>query len=284
VSLAEALAQATRDLAVNNIDSSRLEAEILLSHLLGLDRVGLYINTKQELSNEQTTAFFQLIHRRLNHEPTAYITGHKEFFGIDFHVSPGTLIPRPETELLVEKAIELANAAFPRSCLIADIGTGCGAIAIALALHLPQARIYATDVSASALEIAKGNCLRHSVSDRVTLLHGNLLEPLPEPMHIIIANLPYISDPELTVLPTEIAMFEPQVALAGGKDGLRQIEKLLSQASSKLSSEGAVLLEIGYDQGLAVSLLAKKYIPGATVNVLTDLAGLDRVVTLLTPR
>ncbi len=184
----------------------------------------------------------------------------------------------------MEKAIELANTAFPQYCLIADIGTGCAAIAIALALHLPQTKIYATDVSASALEIAKGNCLQHSVNDRVTLLHGDLLEPLPEPVHLIIANLPYISDPELPALPPEISMFEPQVALAGGKDGLRQIEKLLFQAGRKLLPGGAVLLEIGYDQGIAVSQLANKYIPGATVNVLTDLAGLDRVVTILTPR
>jgi len=180
----------------------------------------------------------------------------------------------------VEKAIWLVNTSFSPSCLIADIGTGCGAIAIALALHLPQARIYATDISASALEIARGNCQQHGVSDRITLLHGDLLEPLPEPVHLIVANLPYISEPELPTLPAEIAMFEPQIAFSGGPNGLKQIERLLSQARRKLLPKGAVMLEIGYEQGQTVSQLAKKYIPNAGVNVITDLAGLDRVVMI----
>ena len=180
----------------------------------------------------------------------------------------------------MEKAIGLANTSFTQSCLIADIGTGCGAIAIAMALHLPQAMIYATDISASALEIARDNCQQHGVSDRVTLLHGDLLEPLPEPVHLIIANLPYISEPELPTLPPEIAMFEPQIAFAGGPNGLKQIERLLSQARRKLLPKGAVMLEIGYEQGQTVSQLAKKHIPNARVNVTTDLAGLDRAVMI----
>ena len=230
----------------------------------------------------QTVAFSALIQRRIGHEPTAYITGHKEFFGIDFKVSPGTLIPRPDTELLVETAIELANTAFPQSCLIADVGTGCGAIAIALAQHLPQANIYATDISAAALELAKSNCRTHRVSHRVRLLQGDLLEPLPEPVQLIVANLPYISEPELSKLPLEISMFEPQIALAGGPDGLMQIERLLSQASSKLLSGGAILLEVGYDQGTAVKALARKCFPTAKISVVTDLSGLDRVVRIFT--
>ena len=180
----------------------------------------------------------------------------------------------------MEKAIWLVNTSFSPSCLIADIGTGCGAIAIALGLHLPQAMIYATDISASALEIARGNCQQHGVRDRVTLLHGDLLDSLPEPVHLIVANLPYISEPELPTLPPEISMFEPQIAFAGGPDGLEQIEKLLSQARRKLLPGGAVMLEIGYEQGQTVSQLAKKYIPGARVNVITDLSGLDRAVMI----
>jgi release factor glutamine methyltransferase len=231
---------------------------------------------------DQTVALSHLIQRRIGHEPTAYITGHKEFFGIDFKVSPSTLIPRPDTELLVETAIELANTAFPQSCLIADVGTGCGAIAIALVLHLPQAKIYATDISTAALELAKSNCRKHRVSNRVSLLQGDLLEPLPEPVQLIVANLPYISEPELPKLPLEISMFEPQMALAGGTDGLMQIERLLSRASSKLSSGGAILLEVGYDQGPAVKALAQKRFPTAKVSVVTDLSGLDRVVKIFT--
>jgi len=232
------------------------------------------------MSSEQIAAYSSLVKRRINHEPTAYITGHKEFFGIDFKVSPHTLIPRPETELLVEKAIALANTAFTQSCLIADIGTGCGAIAIALAMHLPQARIYATDISYAALKVASSNCHKHGVSDRVTLLQGNMLDPLPEPVHLIVANLPYIKESELSTLPSEISMFEPQIAFAGGKEGLEQIGKLLSQVEMRLRKEGAVLLEIGYEQGQDVSELAKKYIPHARVNVITDLSGLDRVASI----
>ena len=233
---------------------------------------------------DQTIALSKLIQRRISHEPTAYITGHKEFFGIDFEVSPDTLIPRPDTELLVEKAIELVNKRFPKSCLIADIGTGCGAIAIALALNLPLVKIYATEISASALEVAESNCRKHRVFDRVRLLRGDLLEPLPEPVQLIVANLPYISESELPKLPLEISMFEPQLALAGGKDGLTQIRRLISQAGSKLVNGGAVLLEIGYDQGQVVKDLAWKYFPSAEVSLATDLSGLDRVVTIAMPR
>ena len=232
----------------------------------------------------QALTFSELIQRRINHEPTAYITGHKEFFGIDFKVSHDTLIPRPDTELLVEKAIELANNGFSKSCLIADIGTGCGAIAIALALHLPQAKIYATDISPAALEVAESNCQKYKVSNRVRLLQGDLLEPLPEPVQLIVANLPYIGEPELLKLPLEISMFEPPLALAGGTDGLRQIERLLFQASSKLLNGGAVLLEVGYDQGQAVKDLARKCFPPSEITVVTDLSGLDRVVTIIIPR
>ncbi len=251
---------------------------------MGIGRVNLYVNTKQEISNEQAIAFSNLIKRRLNHEPTAYITGHKEFFGIDFQISHGTLIPRPETELLVEKAIELANTTFPQFCLIADIGTGCGAIAIALALHLPEVKIYASDISAVALEAARSNCLYHKVGDRITLLQGDLLDPLPERVHLIVANLPYVKESDMAMLPPEILMFEPQIALAGGADGLKEIERLLSQARRKLLPKGAIVLEIGYDQGQTVSKLAEQYIPGSRVNVITDLAGLDRAVIIQSAR
>jgi release factor glutamine methyltransferase len=221
------------------------------------------------------------LQRRINHEPTAYITGHKEFFGINLIVTPNTIIPRPDTEILVEKAIELANTKLPESCLIADIGTGCGAIAIALAKHLPKAKIYATDISIPALEVANSNCQHHGVSERVVLLHGDVLEPLSEPVHLIVSNLPYIKESELSTMPPEIAMYEPQIAFAGGKDGLRLVEKLLSQVKEKLLKDGAVLIEIGYDQGVAVSELARKYFSEAQVNVVADLSGLDRLVCLL---
>jgi release factor glutamine methyltransferase len=227
------LHQAAKDFASHGINEARLEAEILLAHLLKTDRIGLYVNSARKLSDGQMLAYSTLVKRRLNHEPTAYIIGHKEFFGLDFRVNPHTLIPRPDTELLVEKAIELAKA-FPPSCLIADVGTGCGAIAIALAIHLPRARIYATDISAAALEVARENCQRYSLENRITLLQGNLLQPLPERVQIIVANLPYIKESELSRIMPEISEFEPHLALSGGKDGLQIIKQLLSQITGRL--------------------------------------------------
>lgn len=271
-----------KSLAEHNIENPNLEAEILLAHLLGIDRAQLYTDLKHELSTEENAEYAKLIQRRLNHEPTAYITGHREFFGIDLIITPNTIIPRPDTELLVEKAIELASTRLPESCLIADVGTGCGAIAIALAKHLPRARIYAIDISAPALEVASTNCQRHGVSERISLLQGDILEPLPQPVHLIVSNLPYIKESELFTMPPEITMYEPRIGFDGGKDGLRLIEKLLSQLDGRLLKSGAVLIEIGYNQGEEVSQLALKYYPKANVSVITDLSGLDRVVCIFT--
>jgi len=257
---------------------------LLLEHVLGIDTVSLYINSRNILTNEDLSALENLIGRRLAGEPSAYITGHKEFYGIDLNVTPRVLIPRPETELLVEKAIELVENVLPRDCLIADIGTGCGAIAIALAVNLPQAKMYATDISDIALETAADNCLRQGVSDRVTLLQGNLSEPLPEPVHLIVANLPYIREADITELAPEIAKYEPCVALNGGISGLEVLEKLIAQSSARLLKSGAILLEIGYDQGRAVLELGKKYYPQADCSVDVDLSGTDRLATILLGR
>jgi len=282
VTLGEALAQGAENLTAHGIDDARIEAELLLRHLLGLNRVDLYVSLDRRLTDEETSAFYALIQRRISHEPTAYITGHREFYGLDFQVACPVLVPRPETELLVEKAIELATTLFTRSCLIADVGTGCGAIAVALAINLFHARIYAIDISSAALEIARGNCHRHGVSARITLLQGDLLDPLPEPVHLIIANLPYVRKSELVELSPEISGFEPLLALSGGGDGLETIEGLVSQAERNLLRGGAILLEIGHDQGQAVCELAGEHFPKGEISVTTDLSGLDRVVSILT--
>ena len=221
-----------------------------------------------------------MIQRRICHEPIAYITRHKEFFGIEFYVDPRVIIPRPETELLVEQALELANSRFPRSCIIADIGTGCGAIAIALASNLTQAKVYATDISAPALEVAAINCQRHGVTDQVQLLRGDLLDPIPEPVHLVVANLPYVRDAEIAELSAESRLFEPMIGLAGGEDGLEWIRKLLFQAGGKVSRDGAILMEIGYNQVVAVASLARGVFPEAAMRIVPDLSGHDRVVVL----
>ena len=220
--------------------------------------------------------FERLIKRRLGGEPTAYITGHREFYGLDFYVDRRVLIPRPESELLVEKTLCLAQN-HPVST-IADIGTGCGAIAISLALNLPQAKIYATDISAPALKVARVNCQRHGVADRVCLLAGDMLDPLPESVDLIIANLPYVRVLEVSQM--GLANFEPQLALSGGWDGLEKICRLCREVNDKLRPEGYLLLEIGQGQSGAVTGFLRSLFPSAKIDIAPDLSGIDRVVSL----
>ena len=269
------LAQATTVLENAGIEESRLDAELLLVHALGMTRAQLYTYPQSHLSPAELVRYRQLVARRARREPVAYIVGHQEFYGLDLFVDSRVLIPRPETELLVEKAIEISQ----RQSVVADVGTGSGAIAISLAVHPPQAQVYATDASPAALEVAARNCRRHGVEDRVHLLQGLMLEPLPEPVDLVVANLPYVSQAELVQLPPEISIYEPREALDGGPDGLNCIRCLLAQAEEgRLKSGGVVLLEIGATQGQAVLALAKRRFPAARVEIARDYAGLDRVV------
>lgn len=280
MTLKEALGHAQQTLAWHGIDDPRIEAELLLRHVLGLSRAQLYLRLEQELDHQDAATFDFLIKRRVQGEPAAYIVGHREFYGLDFLIVPKVLIPRPESELLVEKALEFING--ERPCLIADVGTGCGAIAIAIAKRLPQARVYATDISAEALEIAQANCQKHAVANQVHLFNGDLLDPLPEPVDLIIANLPYVKDSDWARLASEIRVYEPKLALAGGADGLDRIGQLLAEAGAKLRPGGAILVEIGYAQGPAVLQLARGYFPEAVVGLTADLSGIDRVVSIKT--
>jgi release factor glutamine methyltransferase len=271
-----ALNRAREILDDNDIQDSALESELLLRHTLGIDRVQLYLALENELSPGQSVEFQRLIRRRLDGEPTAYITGHREFYGLDFYVDSTVLIPRPESELLVEKAIELVRNR-PMSS-VAEVGTGCGAIAVSLALNLPQVKIYATEISASALEVARFNCRKHGVEDRICLLEGDMLDPLPEPVDMIVANLPYVREAELTSVNT--LGFEPSLALNGGPDGLDKIRHLCRQADKKLRPGGCLLLEIGQGQGEAVTGFLHDIFPKAEVKLTPDLSGIDRVVSL----
>ena len=277
--LKETLHQASTTLASAAIEDAFLEAELLLMHLLGIDRAQLYCRLDEKLPPNDVHTLDQMLKRRLGHEPVAYIIGHREFFGNDFYVAPGVLIPRPESELLVDKALDFVSCRFPhRDPIVADIGTGCGAIAISLALLLPQAKIYATDISPCALEIAATNCERHQVRDRVHLLEGDLLDPLPEPVDIIIANLPYVKNADLSHLSAEIREFEPLAALSGGEDGLDKVRQLLSRVGGKLCPDGLVLVEIAADQGQAAASLASSLFPEACLELASDLGGWDRVL------
>jgi release factor glutamine methyltransferase len=277
VTLRQALQRASEALASHDIEDATLEAELLLRHALRMSRTGLYAELGQEFPPDKTETFWQMLGRRLAHEPTAYIVGRREFFGLDLYVDHRVLIPRPESELLVEKAIELAPLGSPRR-LLADIGTGSGAIAISLALNLPQSRIYATDASAAALEVAAVNCERHKVADQIWLLQGDMLAPLPQPVDLIVANLPYIEEGALGQLSAEIRWFEPMSALAGGADGLESIGRLLAQAGGKLRPQGCLVLEVGRGQAEAVTSLAESHFPHARVGLAPDLSGTGRTV------
>jgi release factor glutamine methyltransferase len=268
-------------LTAHSFEEASLEAEILLMHVLDIDRAKLYTLLREELPNGDAEALMQLVNRRLTNEPIAYIIGHREFFGHDFYVAPGVLIPRPESELLVEETIGFVRSHFPgEDPVIAEVGTGSGAIAISLALLLPKAKIYATDISARALDIAKINCERHGVQDRVHLVGGDLLDPLPRLVDIIIANLPYIGDAELGKLGNEIRMFEPLEALAGGGDGLDKVRQLLVKVGDKLRPEGLVLVEIGCVQGGVVASLRPLLPLAASVELVKDLGGRERVLKI----
>ena len=276
--LRQALSKATKTLELKGMEESRLEAELLMRHVLGYNRAELHIRLEDELPLEDTEELDRLVQRRLDGEPVAYITGHKEFFGLDFYVNSNTLIPRPETEFLVEEALKIVSKY--RSPIIADIGTGCGAISVAMAVHIPQAVVYAIDISAPALEVAAFNSTRKGVASRVHLLEGDLLWPLGERVDLILANLPYVSDEKMGELSKEIRLFEPELALSGGPDGLRQISRLLAQAGEKLNPKGSVLLEISPEQRKAALNLANRYFPGAVTKVLPDLSRQDRVIII----
>lgn len=276
MNLRQALAHAREVLRDRDVEDASLEGEILLRYVLGVTRAHLFSYLEQEMSTEQEKALEQALERRLKGEPTAYILGHHEFYGLDFIIDNNVLIPRPESELLVEKAIELAGN--KKITTIADIGTGSGAIAVSLAVNLPGATIYATDISAPALDIAGKNSNKHGVADRVILLQGNMLEPLPGPVDMIIANLPYVKASDLTA--ERALTFEPPLALNGGEDGLDVIRIFLDQACEKLNSKGCLLMEIGRGQAAPVTALLKKEFPSALIEMYRDLAGIERVASL----
>ena len=264
--------------AAGIIDSLE-EAGELLGYLLKCSKEQLYRRPERELSHEELIAFQKLIERRLAHEPLAYIVRKQRFFGLDFYVDSRVLIPRSATEVLVNKVLEAAKHRLYRDCRIAEIGTGCGAVAISLALYIPKAKIYATDVSLAALEVARNNCERHKVSKRIHLLHGDMLSPLLERVDILVANLPYVKDSDIEQLNPEIG-FEPVLALAGGEDGLDKVRSLLTQAEEKLRPNGSILLEIGGGGLKQATELAKDYFPKVTLDVMADIDGVGGIITI----
>jgi release factor glutamine methyltransferase len=254
-------------------------ADRILFHLLGLDRAHFYRERDRPLIPAAQAMLTRLLERRLRGEPVAYLTGRAPFRTLELEVTPAVLVPRPETELLVEQALTLLRAAAaPR---VVDVGTGCGAIALALAAECPQAEVLATERSWAALAVARRN--RDRLGLPVTLIAADLLGPLRGPFDLVIANLPYLDPETYARLPKEVRQWEPPGALLGGPGGLAVIERLLAQVGDRLARPGAVVLEIAYDQGARACQLARQYFPTATVSLLRDYAGHERVVQILVP-
>jgi release factor glutamine methyltransferase len=282
-----ALKQGLAQLREAHVPSFTLAAELLLLHVLGRDRTWLYAHPEEQVSSVDTERFFALIARRANGEPTQHLTGKQEFWGLEFEVSPDVLIPRPETEHLIEVALDRLAVRELRAgreqtltgegLQIADIGTGSGCIAIALAKELPGARIHATDISSTALAVAQRNAKRHNLAEMVRFLEGNLLDGIPPLLDLIVSNPPYVGRREAETLMREVRDHEPEIALYGGEEGYELYADLITQAAAHLKPGGILVLELGHNSLPAVQPLLDA--PSWTnVGVINDLAGIPRVI------
>ena len=258
--------------------SPRLDAELLLAQVLGFERVELYTHFDRPMSAEELAAYRALIKRRADGEPVAYLTGSKGFWDIDLDVDKRALIPRPETEVLVEEALDLLDE--DSGATVVDVGTGTGAIALAIASERPEVRLAATDVSNEAVELARHNAQKLGFDERVAIFAGDLLEPVPGtylPAELIVSNPPYIGEEEREEVMVDVKDFEPTDALFAGEDGLDVVRRLVPQAFEALASGGHFMCEIGYQQGDAVRALFEEA-GFVDVGIRQDYAGHDRVV------
>ncbi len=302
-SLLTALRDGIAQLERESVPSAALAAELLLMHTLGRDRAWLYAHPEAALDAATRDRYFSLIARRASGVPTQHLTGHREFWGLDFEVTPDVLIPRPETEHVIEVALERlgvgSDAGSTRSkgqIRIADVGTGSGCIAIALAHEFPAARIFATDISAAALEVARRNAERHGVSSRIEFIECNLMDALvretPVASHaslasgasqspqldLVASNPPYIGRHETATLPREVREHEPGIALFGGETGTEIYAPLIAQAASLLKPGGLLVLELGHKSAECVSRLLGAPV-WSSVTITNDLAGIPRVAS-----
>ena len=279
----ETIRETHQTLESSGIPDARLEAEVMVMTVMRMARQNMFAEQETEVPGSEAQQLAGIVAQRLDRVPLAYILGYREFYGINVVVTPDVLIPRPETEGIVEHTLFMALMGMEtRELTIADIGTGSGAIAVNLAIHLPAARIYAVDISEPALDVAAYNIRSHSVHDRVRLGHGDLLEPLPEPVDVIVANLPYIPTERMQTLQPEVQQ-EPQLALDGGADGLDLVRRLLEQAPAKLNSPGIILLELDPEQFPAVEALALQCFPDAEITAEQDLSRRDRIMAINRP-
>ncbi len=262
--------------------SPRMEAERLVAHVLKCSRTALLAHPEWTISAATAERLIRMVQRRATGYPLPYVLGYAEFYGLRFEITADVLIPRPETETLIDLALDHQ----PRT--IIDVGTGSGCIAVSLATHLPHAYVHAIDISSAALAIARRNARAHGVlrtadgGHRVRFTCGDLLDPLPAPVDLIVSNPPYVAADEFPSLQASVRAHEPALALDGGDDGLTPIRRLLAQAPAALNPGGTLLIEIGASQGAAVTALASTAFPHGTVRIHPDLAGRDRVLRVQT--
>jgi release factor glutamine methyltransferase len=269
------------------VENPRLDAHILLSYVLGQERSYLYTYPEQLLDEQQAHLWHALIARRAQGEPVAYLVGTTEFYGLEFNVDTRVLIPRPETELLVDAALKLCRQRLDmgQTPIVADIGTGSGAIPISLAVQEPRLlHIYAVDISPEALAVADLNCQQHNVGSRVHLLQGDLLDPLPEPVDLLLANLPYVGTDEQALMLPDVLDYEPHLALFSGPSGLDLLQRLLleTRQHEKLHVGAVILLEMGYQQRAALTELVTAVWPQAHITCIRDYAGWERILQIET--
>jgi release factor glutamine methyltransferase len=286
----------TEYLTNKNVDSPRLSAELLLSHVLQLKRIELYTQFDKSVAQEQLDRLHDLVKRAGRHEPVAYLTGKTEFFSLQLKVSPDCMIPRPETELLVERAIEFLRkrtgtfAEWPSPQFVCDLCTGCGCIAVAIAKNFPDARIIATDISDVALTVAAANIEKHQLKNRIELLCGDLFEPVVPQLDVgklvpdsdrgfdlIVCNPPYVSRAEFEKLDKNVRDYEPRLALFAGEDGLDIYRRICEKIDQFLKPDAAFMLEIGYTQGRAVGELLNETGIFAEIKIEKDLHNNDRI-------
>ena len=280
----ELLHVATDYLQQKGINKPRLASEILLAHALGVERITLYLDYDRPLTSNEVSIFRRLIKRRATCEPLQYITGSQEFWSLEFAVNSSVLVPRPETELLVEQTVKACGElkqVETGQLRILDLCTGCGAVAISIAYELPEVLVWATDCSAKALEVARANARTHKVSERVELLQGDLFGPLKAlglKFHVIVSNPPYVAEEEYSDLPVEIKDYEPREALDGGPGGMLFIKRIIKEAPDFLAPHGRVMIEMDPRQVTTARELVNSNSAFKRCDVIKDYSGLDRVV------
>ena len=282
--ISQAITEGSRRLHASGIDQERRTAGLLLCHVMGIDRTRLLTRSEEQIDEARYLDYLALVVRRAAGEPAQYLTGHQEFYGLDFIVTPDVLIPRPETEFLIERVMNLVEDSKQDSPLIVDVGTGSGCIAVTVAKQLPRARLIATDASPAALDIARTNAERHGVRDRIEFLEGDLLAPLAKrglegAVDVLASNPPYVNEESSELLQREVRDWEPHEALFGGVDGLDFYRRLIAESPHYLKPGGYIVLEIAFSQVDSISEMVK----GSAfelVDTTRDLQGIPRTLCL----